>query len=439
MKSRNKNIFQQIKWSIVFKTLAFIVYYISISYQVKILGSELYGVWATLLSIVTWVVFFDFGLGNGIKNYLTKALSLNNITEAKQIIMTGYTSIAIISIILFILVYIFSSLVNLQSLFNTTILTQDQLKVIVILLFGFVFFHFIISFVKQFIFAIQKNALNEFEQFLFYVLLCGALLYLYAAGYQSIEMIVIVYGVSLILSKLVLTIIFFLKNSHLIPSIKNFQKNMMGKLMNVGVSFFALQLVSMFILLSDKIIITQLLGPSEVTSYDVVYRLLSIVLIVHGIVNAPMWSAYTEAYTQKDYPWIVKNLKKMNLFVFILIGLSLLLFLFSTQLIQVWIGQELEVSKLLVGMMAVYVIVLAWCNNYAFFLNAINTIKIQFYTLLIGAVLNIPLSIIFVKYFNLGNAGVVLATILSLSIFAIAGPIQTRTILAKMKRNDASI
>jgi O-antigen/teichoic acid export membrane protein len=436
---RNKNIFRQIKWSFLFKILAFIVYYISISYQVKILGNELYGVWATLLSIVTWVVFFDFGLGNGIKNHLTKALSLNNTTEAKEIIMTGYISITIISILLFLFVYIFSSFANLQSIFNTMLLTQDQLKIIVVLLFGFVFLHFVISFVKQFIFAIQKNALNEFEQFLFYTLLCGSLLYLYVSGYHSIESIVMVYGFSLIVSKLVLTIIFFTKNSHLIPSMKNFQKNIMGKLMNVGLSFFALQMVFIFIMLSDKIIITQLLGPKYVTSYDIVYRLFSVVQVLHGIVNAPLWSAYTEAYTKKEISWIINRLNKMRFFVFLLVGLAILLNIFSEQLISIWIGGQVQVSSSLVMMMTIYVVIVAWNNNYAFFLNAINAIKVQFYALLVGAILNIPLSIFFVKYFHMGNAGVVLATILSLSFFAIAGPIQTRAILNKVKTHDAHL
>jgi O-antigen/teichoic acid export membrane protein len=436
---RNQNIFRQIKWSFLFKILAFIVYYISISYQVKILGNELYGVWATLLSIVTWVVFFDFGLGNGIKNHLTKALSLNNTTKAKEIIMTGYISITIISILLFLFVYIFSSFANLQSIFNTMLLTQDQLKIIVVLLFGFVFLHFVISFVKQFIFAIQKNALNEFEQFLFYTLLCGSLLYLYVSGYHSIESIVMVYGFSLIVSKLVLTIIFFTKNSHLIPSMKNFQKNIMGKLMNVGLSFFALQMVFIFIMLSDKIIITQLLGPKYVTSYDIVYRLFSVVQVLHGIVNAPLWSAYTEAYTKKEISWIINRLNKMRFFVFLLAGLAILLNIFSEQLISIWIGGQVQVSSSLVMMMTIYVVIVAWNNNYAFFLNAINAIKVQFYALLVGAILNIPLSIFFVKYFHMGNAGVVLATILSLSFFAIAGPIQTRAILNKVKTHDAHL
>lgn len=435
MISRNQNIFKQIKWSFLFKILAFIVYYISISYQVKILGTEFYGVWATLLSIVTWVVFFDFGLGNGIKNYLTQALSLNKIKEAKEIIITGYVVITIISIILFIIIALLTYNLNLTTIFNTKLLTNPQLQLIVITLFGFVFLHFIISFVKQFIFAIQKNALNEFEQLLFYSLLCVSLVLMYKEKVHEIIYIVLAYGVSLIVSKTILTIIFFIKNKNLIPSIKNFKKNIMKKLMKVGISFFMLQLVSMFILLSDKIIITQLLGPAEVTSYDITYRLFSIVLILHGIVNAPMWSAYTEAYTKKEINWIYKNLKKMKILVILLSGIAMILYLFSGELIQLWIGEKLKISNSLALMMAIYVIVLAWCNNYAFFLNAINNIKIQFYTLLIGALINIPLSIFFVKYLNLGNSGVVLATILSLSFFTIAGTLETKTILKRLK-ND---
>jgi O-antigen/teichoic acid export membrane protein len=208
----------------------------------------------------------------------------------------------------------------------------------------------------------------------------------------------------------------------------------MGKLMNVGIAFFALQLVSMFILLSDKIIITQLLGPSEVTSYDIVYRIMSVILVLHGIVNAPMWSAYTEAYEKKDSVWIVKNLKKMKIFVFILILLSFFLYVFNDKIIELWIGKSIDTSNSLAMAMAIYVIVLAWCNNYAFFLNSINVIKVQFYTLFIGAILNIPLSIYFVKYMNLGNTGVVAATIISLSLFAIIGPIQTNRVLKEIKQ-----
>ena len=48
---------------------------------------------------------------------------------------------------------------------------------------------------------------------------------------------------------------------------------------------------------------------------------------------------------------------------------------------------------------------------------------------LFGAILNIPLSIYFVKYLNFGSSGVILATIISILIIAIILPIQTFKIL----------
>lgn len=432
--NRNKNILKQIKWSFLFKILAFVAYYISISYQVKILGMELYGVWSTLLSIITWIVFFDFGIGNGIKNHLTKALSLNNIQESKEIIVTGYVAVFLIAICIFCIITLITSFFNLNNLFNTEILTNAELKNIIIILFLFISIHFVLSFVKQFIFAIQKNALNEFEQFLFYTILFLFLIVMYCLNSHDLLILVMIYGFSLVVSKIFLTIIFFYKNKSLTPSFKDFNKNILSKLVKIGGSFFLLQLVSMFILLSDKIIITQLLGPSYVSSYDITYRLFSVILIIHGIINAPMWSAYTEAFTKKEFKWIKKNLSKMNTIVFVLIFISIFLYLTDNFIIKYWIGNFFVVPNSLSFTMSIYVIVLAWCNNYAFFLNGINKIKGQFFSLLFGAIINIPLSIYFVKYLHYGDAGVVIATIISLSFFAIIGPIQTYRIL-KYKNN----
>ena len=242
------------------------------------------------------------------------------------------------------------------------------------------------------------------------------------------------YGISLIISKLILTVIFFTENKHLLPTLKNFKKNIMGKLMNVGMAFFALQLVYIFILLSDKVIITQLLGPSQVTSYDIVYRIMSVVLVLHGVVNAPMWSAYTEAYNKNDISWIKKNLRKMNNFIIVLIALVVVLALFYKELVLLWIGEKLPIQTSLVWAMGLYVIIVSWNNNHAFFVNAINKIKWQLYAYSIGAIVNIPLSIYFAKYMHFGNTGVVLATIVSLSLFSIAGFIQTNIILSKATR-----
>ena len=89
----------------------------------------------------------------------------------------------------------------------------------------------------------------------------------------------------------------------------------------------------------------------------------------------------------------------------------------------------LFISLPLVVAISVFVIVSIWNNIYAMFINGIGEIKIQLYTAVIAMFLNIPLAIFFVKYVGLGLSGIVLATIISLMLAAVALPIQVHYIL----------
>ena len=39
------------------------------------LGDEKYGVWATILSVISWVNYCDIGIGNGLRNILTVSIT----------------------------------------------------------------------------------------------------------------------------------------------------------------------------------------------------------------------------------------------------------------------------------------------------------------------------------------------------------------------------
>ncbi len=433
MISRTSNIIRQIKLSLVFKLLAFIFFYMTVSLQLKILGTEIYGVWATLLSIVTWIVFFDLGIGNGLKNYLTKAINSNNIVEAKRYIATGYLTVIVISFVFFAAILLLASTYNLNEVFNTNVLSDSQLKKAVILLFLFICIHFVLGFVKQFIFAVQKNSLNDMEQCLFFVILFCGLFTLSFSKTANIFDIIIIYGAALIVGKVVLTLLFFYLYKELLPSFDCIRKSIIFKLVSLGGVFFILQLVSMFILLSDRFILTQLIGPKSVTEYDVIYRMLSVFLVLHSIVNAPMWSAYTEAYSKSEFQWIKKSIFKMNSLVLLFIPCSIVVYIFYNDILFLWLGKDLVVSESLVASMCMLVLILSWCNNYAFFLNAINRLKIQLFSLLFGAVIKIPLAYYFVSVLDLGVSGVVYSTVIALSFFAIAGPIEYKILMRSSK------
>ena len=84
--------------------------------------------------------------------------------------------------------------------------------------------------------------------------------------------------------------------------------------MGLGGRFFIMQLSSIIIFTTDNLLITQLFGPAEVTVYDVVYKLFSLISIGHNIILLPLWSGFTDAYVKSDIKWIRKTLKKLIYF-----------------------------------------------------------------------------------------------------------------------------
>ena len=185
--------------------------------------------------------------------------------------------------------------------------------------------------------------------------------------------------------------------------------------------------------------ITQLLGPSSVTEYNLMYRLFSIFSIVAITILSPYWSAYTVAYVRKDFNWIYKSMLTQIIFLFL--PLLVVLFIFNQYIYTIMkflIGytniSKIIPSNVLFISMYFYIIISIWNNIYSFFLNGIGRTKEQLSTALLGSLINIPLAFVLVKFFNLGLIGVVIAMCISLFIFSVVGPIITFKILRDGKK-----
>jgi Na+-driven multidrug efflux pump len=112
--------------------------------------------------------------------------------------------------------------------------------------------------------------------------------------------------------------------------------------------------------------------------------------------------------------------------------------LLTKPIIAIWIGHEMTVSQPLVISIGLFVLVSTWNNIYAMFVNGIGQIKLQLYTAVIAMVINVPLAVFFVKWFDLGLSGVVLATVVSLLLAAVALPIQVNQIIRPRTRVTAA-
>jgi O-antigen/teichoic acid export membrane protein len=255
---------------------------------------------------------------------------------------------------------------------------------------------------------------------------------LHQATGTSLLYLVGAYGGSMVLANLLLSLWFYNQHRELRPML-SFELQHIHPLLSVGLQFFVIQIAVLIIFTTDKILITQLFGPQYVTQYDVVFRLFSSISIFHGLLTAPLWSAYTDAYHRADFNWIKGTLRRQLLLFIGIVLATVTLVLIAKFVIDLWIGSEVAVSSWLVISMGAFIIVSTWNNIYSYLLNGIGEIKVQLFTALIAMLINIPLAFLLVKYFGFGVHGVVLATCLSLSIFAIVGPLQVMSILATKK------
>lgn len=422
-KERSHNYLRQIKGAVVYKAVAMAASFLAIPLMIGYLGQEQFGVWSTLLTVMSWIVFFDLGVGNGLRNKVAEALAKNDKAEAANYIASGYSLIGLIALLLWAAITAASFFIPWQSVFNTHAIAETTLRLTVQIATFFVALNFWIGLIAALFGALQKTSLTALGQLISNVLALMLVFVLTQTTAASITKLAFVYGISLVTANILLSLYFYQRNPELRPK-PYLDKQHASPLLSVGLQFFIIQLAVLVIFTTDKMLITQLFGPQHVTQYEVVFKLFSVISFAHTLITAPLWSAYTDAYHRTDIAWIKQMLRK-QLAVYCGVILAVILTgLLAKPIIAVWVGHELDVTLPLVATIGLFVLVSIWNNIYATFVNGIGRIKAQLCTAVIAMLLNIPLALLFTQYFGFGLSGIVLATCVSLLIAAVVLPIQ---------------
>lgn len=426
--ARSHNYLRQVKGSVVFKGLGVACSFLAIPLMIHYLGQEQFGVWSTLLSVMTWITFFDLGLGNGLRNKLAESLAKDQTEEARSYISSAYSLIGLISLTVFVILALAAFVVPWQKVFNTQILGAKTLSYAVLITGFFIALNFWVSLINSVLNAVQKTSVVVMGQFLIGALSLVFVYVLTKTTDASLLYLAAAYGVSMVGANVILSGWFYKGNLSLLPKL-SLDFSHVRPLLNLGVQFFVIQISVLVIFTTNKILITQLFGPEFVTPYDVVFKFFGVITIGYAMLITPLWSSYTDAYHRGDYAWI-KQVMRKQLWLFGLIVLVVTVFvLIAKPVIKIWIGSELVVPAPIVLSMGLFILISTWNNIFAFFLNGIGKIRLQLYSAVLAMIINIPIAIFLTKYMGFGVEGVVLATCASLSLFAVIGPFEAYFVL----------
>lgn len=431
MDNRGDILKKHLSLGLIYKILGMGLSYISIPLFLKYLGEKDYGLWMVIFSTISWIFMFDLGIGNGLRNRLTQCLVEGNILETKKYITTGYIILSFIAGIILILGILGVQIFNIKDLLSLDGYSEVFLKKLILVVFIITILNFIIGLYKVFYAAEHNSTIGNFSNLIFQGIFILALLILKKLNLISLINIGIIYpGLNLIIG-LILTVRYFKKHKELIPRLKYFDRKKIKSIGGTGIEFFIIQISMLVILTTDNIIITKLLGVEAVTPYNIVSKLFQTFLVFSGIVLTPLWTLFLDAYLKKDRNWIKNILKKLNvLYLILCIGVFVTIFL-TPFITKIWLQKEIEFPNYLILFWGVFILIRVYGDIYMYFVNGIGRIRLQTILYVSGALLNIPLSIYFVKNFNLGSSGVILATNISMLPLSIFIPIQVYKIIKK--------
>lgn len=416
----------------VFKAATVLLGFVIVNVTYSSLNDEKFGVWMTILSILTWISMFDVGLGNGLRNKLSEALSKEDYKKGKIYVSTAYALIGILVIAMILLSIVLIQALNLSSIFNVGESLGAEIKRSLLWIVILYLVNFLLSLINSIAFAFHDSAVPEAIRFFTNLLIFAAFYVVSKTAQGSLFLIGFLYSLVTLLVTLVFSVYLFnRKYRDVTPSIKNLEMKYVKSLFSLSMGFFIIQIAGIVIFTTANMVITQVLGPEEVTPYQLVYKLFNIFTIASGLVVAPLWSGFTDAYHKKDAAWIKSTMKKMIVLMLPLtLGVIAMIFL-CRPIIKIWIGKDVGASNLLIVLMGVNAIQISWNSIFTVFVNGVGKINWNLYTSVIGGIINIPLSIYFARNLGLGSSGVILGTIMSLALGTIALPWQSYNIIKK--------
>jgi O-antigen/teichoic acid export membrane protein len=420
--------------SFLSKIITIIIGFLIVPMTLGYVGKVEYGIWLTIYSIISWFSFFDIGLGNGLRNKLAEALANGEKETANIYISSTFALITAIAVLMFVGFIIVANYISWNSALNTDIVHNRELLDIVVTVFFFFCIGFIMKVLSSILQAMQKYAINDILGVIAQLLGLITIFILVKTTDGSLFYLCLVYSSKTAIVLLVAS--FFMFSGYLKefkPRIRYVNLKKAIPLMNLGFMFFIGQILYLIVNQTGVILVVQFFGPEDVTIFNLAQKYMTIVSMLYIMVLTPYLSAFTEAYTKKDFFWIKATIRQINfIWLFSVFG-TLILVVVHKLFFKLWVGEEIVIPLSLIISIGVSSIIGTWSSTFTLFLNGIGKVKLQIVVLSIHALLFIPMSYFFYKL-GFGLSSLVIPGI----VFALIGGLVFTVQYTKVVNNTAS-
>lgn len=395
-KERARSIALTALTAMIAKAFAVVTPLITVRVTLSYMGEEIYGLWSAVTSFFAMFSFADLGLGSGLQTELSRASALDDRSISRKLVSSCYvilTVVATVLILVFAAVFPFvnwASVLNAQS-HETMALAGKVVTAIVITKV----LNVPLALIQRTQLAMQEGYRTNIWQCMGNAL---SLIFVFVVYYLDLGIITMIWAssmITVIIAAVNMVVYFKWQRPELAPRVKNFDKELSGKLLNTGIMFFVLSIFTSISLSVDNFIVAHVSSLSDVTPFSVMYKIVSMIGVVSAMLSSPMWSANGEAMQRGEYSWVRKTTQKIAALSMIFsVICSIGVFILIRPALQILTDGVVRADYTILFGMCLMQIFVSITNPYFMILNGAGIVKFQIVDYIIYAVISLPL-----KYF----------------------------------------
>lgn len=424
-----------ILWLFGAKGTLLLANFVVISITLDLLSTKIYGVWITLYTTISWLSFFDLGLGNGMRNLFAVNRAIGNQEKNKQLVSTSYIIVLGIALILLIVGLPFVYYADIARFFNISDIAIPDLRCVLSLLVVVTSLQLITKLINSIFLADQKPALSSLID------CSGVVCSLLLLFILKDRLVGSLFNLSLIITlptfiiSFIVTLFAFNKNYRkLKPSLKCFNLKISNKLINLGLRFFLIQLSALIILQGSNIIILKFIGAEEVSVFSLVYKYFNVIVTIFTLVLTPYWSFFTDSYAKNNYNQLKQGFKQLLISWLAISMVGVVMWIALPFSFKIWLNQELDIPAYLPVSLLLFSIFSNLGSVFIYFLNGTSSyLNFQLVIVLAFAALLYPLSAYLLPTY--GVLGVVFTMFFANSYGVLFAPYLSYKVLKRMKSN----
>lgn len=403
---------RRVVWSAMSNALltcsGLVVSLITIPLTIHYLGSERYGVWVTLSSLLSWLAISDLGFGSvALINALSESKGSGNVPATRAYISTSFFVMVGIAITLGILSILIFDNINWPTVFNVSGAVDERELAEAV---SIAIMCFLLMFPGNLVHAVcaghQETYIAHAWGIVGNISSLVALILVTRGEGNLPSLVMALSGTRMTVVIFSLIYLFGLRYREVTPRWNMVSRAAFARLGHLGWKYLVQNLTAMVMFQSQPILISQMLGPTAVGIYSVAVKLLTLPQVIAQFFLMPLVPAYGEARGRGDWAWMQKMLKRSTK-IALATGLlpTIPLMFAAPRIIHIWVGPDLIPPVGLITSLGLYTAVCSVTAALAVYFTGIERIGALAIIGTCNAALTLILAFLFVHFFGLSGMG----------------------------------